>query len=203
MTANVAGQEWMGWKERASAARSVLARARAHIIGYQEQSPESLAVFREAKPGHDFYPGEPFADILIQTVSMDWSRFRRLDCGTFWLSTSGKPEKSAPDSCAPRGTSWQLLWDLQAKRRVMHINSHLDNVSARGRRAETLINLRFIGTVDPEIPIVYTADSNVSIASPNERWREPDMQEPYTFMQGAGFRDAWVEAHPGEPRPCT
>jgi hypothetical protein len=195
--ANVAGQAWMGWNERMGVASTAFRSIHAHLIGFQESSPESLAVFAQVRPELAFRPGQALDDIYVNSIAYDSRRLEMLDSGDYWLSEDGT-RKFAWDGLI-RGTSWARFKDLVTGKEFLHVNSHWDNKSSLARNMASARDIAFIEERARGIGVVFTADMNVSIQSPLDFWRAADMRVPYENLLQAGFTDALREVGPAAP----
>ncbi|HEY0010343.1 MAG TPA: hypothetical protein VGB97_00315 [Candidatus Paceibacterota bacterium] len=202
LNANVAGQEWMGWGERAQVASKAFGDIHAHLIGFQESSPESLRVLSAARPELIFRPGQAHDDIYINSIAYDPKRLTLLDSGDYWLSEDGT-RKPAWDGMV-RGSSWAHLKDLVTGKEFLHVNSHWDNKSALARDMACAADLKFIQERAAGIGVIFTADMNVSVNSPHQHWVDPSKRSPYERLLQAGFIDALQVVGPSAPlRPST
>ena len=202
LTANLGGQSWMGFEDRKSAAAEVLRRHPVSLIGFQEFGENNWNVLSASLPRFERITGEMIDDrgerIFVNTVAYDTCRFTPLHHATLWLTPDGS-----------RGPGWDggiraatvvrfKTCDAPDVREFVHVNAHLDNQGKVARLAGTQLILDYLKRNCESVPTVVTADSNVSVASPHDTWRDPDMRRPYHLMQEAGFTDTWTT-----PRPRT
>lgn len=207
MTANLAGQARYGWNDRKEIARKVFSKTTADIIGFQE-----FGVFETGRTNWDvlgsarreliLVPGEVVGDIMINSLAYNPVMFEFIDFQTFWLHPNNKPEEAWGGK--PRGATCVKLKERETRKNFLFYNIHLDNVSSMARKKGIVVILRHMRTIrdDENTPIIVVGDSNVSVDSPHESWRNQDLREPYEIMLRAGFVDTWTAVH-GHPRPHT
>jgi endonuclease/exonuclease/phosphatase family metal-dependent hydrolase len=218
MTANIGGTEWMGWNEREALATDVFGSVPADIVGFQEfgKDVDTLTPLQQKRPEFDFYLGEIARDsfdkeIYVNPIAYDRRLFTQEAADTFWLSEDGS-QKPSWDDLVVRAASWVLLSHLETSTKLLFVNTHLDNIGRVARNIGARLVLQFIESFvrerfEESLPVVLTADSNMSTSDPFGRWNDPerrswedaDMRAPYSLFMEAGFKDAWVEAHPAAP----
>ncbi|MBX4188399.1 MAG: hypothetical protein KW793_04700 [Candidatus Doudnabacteria bacterium] len=216
LSANLAGQERKDWAVRANLAARIFGDCPCSLAGFQEFGRE-IDSWDALGPAHldlKIYKGIPLDDIYIQPIAYDGQRFEVLERDTFWLSSNGEPVPASGTEYV-RGTSFVLLRDRSVNKVFLFMNSHLDNISTQAREEGIRLNLEKIKDVcSVDIPVIYTADSNISVNSPLERWKDKrswsdsEMRRPYDMMLGAGFEDTSVvpyrtDVNPEPERPCT
>lgn len=201
-TWNVAGQEWMGWRERKEAAAAVYARHKdLSLVAFQEFSPGNEEIFGAALPHLKMFYGEPCGDLLINTIAYDPKRWKVFHADSFWLSDDTGANKWWDG--AERGATWMHLGDRTTHRELMVINMHLDNKGAVARLRGLRKVLRHTQRYAPGLPLILLGDSNISVASPHPRWHDPYLREPYDMMIDEGFVDAIAVTHADRVRPGT
>jgi len=72
------------------------------------------------------------------------------------------------------------------------ITTHLDSLVPNVRLAQAAELAQ--ATVDSELPVVLIGDFNSDAES-----SDPDQNGAYQLLRGAGFLDAWLTVHPGDP----
>jgi hypothetical protein len=160
---------------------------------------------------------KPLSDIFVNPIAYNAARFETINKGTYFLSDDGSPKNAWGGYV--RATSWIHFRDRVTGREFIYQNSHPDNKSAEARLQATKLDLAFLKNHFPNLPSIFTADSNTSVDSvrmglkrwadpDNKSWDERDMCAPYDVRIQAGFKDAWKEAYrtpvnPDPIRPCT
>jgi endonuclease/exonuclease/phosphatase family metal-dependent hydrolase len=201
MTANVAGQEWMGFEKRKAAAAEVFKRTRADLVGFQELGISNWeSVFKNARPDLEIIHGRVAGDIIINSIAYNPERFSHLASDSFWLSPDGSATPGWDGSL--RGVTWGWFLDKEVNKELIFVNTHFDHKGIEAR-IESVRQLTSWAKHHADMSFILTADANVSVASPNPRWLEQDMRRPYELMLSAGFVDTWTARHPTKPRPGT
>jgi endonuclease/exonuclease/phosphatase family metal-dependent hydrolase len=201
LTANIAGQEWMGWSKRKDVVCKILSKIDTDIIGFQEfGAVGNFELLKNALPDFGFALGIKLSnsdgDIYINTCAFRKKRFELIYNGTFWSSKTGQFIKDEPDARGIRGISYCVFFDKHTKRELLLVNFHPDNISANARKHNIKIVIDFANQdLYKDIPTVLTADSNMSVSSPNPRWQTEEMIRPYYDLLCANFYDVWTEIH--------
>jgi endonuclease/exonuclease/phosphatase family metal-dependent hydrolase len=216
----------MGWQPKGRRARlmaTVLAGLNADLIGFQEfgfdpgnPQYDNWKDLGQKLFGFKLYRGEKAHDTYINPIAWFHRRFGSREHGTFWLTPDGKYGK-AWYGLAERGASWIRIQDrLVEHKDLVMVNAHLDNIGRLARLRGTELILKFIEERFSGLPVIITADMNISASDPYGRprdkeyplWQDPEMLRPLDLMRSAGFEDAWVASHPEDPeawrkRPWT
>jgi endonuclease/exonuclease/phosphatase family metal-dependent hydrolase len=142
------------------------------VLGVQEARHGQIVDLREALPGFEFYgvgrddgkKGGEYTGIYYRK-----DRFKRLDAGSFWLSSEpevpGSKFKSAPDALT-RMASWVLLSGEQPDAKFLVLNTHWDHISKPARRqSAALIRSRLVELGDGA-PAIVMGDLNAPETSP-------------------------------------
>jgi endonuclease/exonuclease/phosphatase family metal-dependent hydrolase len=202
MTANVAAQKRMGWHERKNVAAQIFKSVPCHLVGFQEFGLDTWEVLGPARPDLGIIHGMVAGDINVNAIAYDLHRFSPLTSGTFWLSEDGSYKKGWDGD--ERGASWAFMMDQKRKRKFLIVNVHLDNKGSQAQSKGIELVRDFILKEPKDLPVIVTADSNVSIDSKHPRWKNPELRRPYQTMIDAGFIDSWVATHKHNPiRPFT
>ena len=86
-------------------------------------------------------------------------RFNLIEGGTIWLSDNiHEAGSKLPESKRVRIATYALLEDRESGKRLLHVNTHLDNQSALAREKQLNIVMRLISSFDA--PCVLTGDFN-------------------------------------------
>ncbi len=213
-TANVCGQNWMGLPWLRPVAKRVFADTDAQLFGLQELTEVALKAFQEVRSDLLYYTGmmPNDTDLFVNAIAYFGDRFTKGDHGTFWLSDD-KSYIVDLDGVRPRGVSYVVFYDNLFDRKFLMVNTQLDNKGVKARIHGVELILKLINDmtakyekVAPDMPVIFTADANVSVDSPlAERWGTDEMQKPYQMFMDAGFTDCWKATHPrrNHDRPMT
>jgi endonuclease/exonuclease/phosphatase family metal-dependent hydrolase len=136
------------------------------ILGVQEARHLQIEDLRRALPELDFYgigrddgktEGEYSGIFYLK------DRFRELDAGSFWLSTT--PEKpgttfyTAPNA-VPRIASWVRLADNKTGREIFVLNMHWDHISVPAREQSARLVRRRLAELAEGLPAIVMGDLN-------------------------------------------
>ena len=171
------------WRNRAALNVATIERHAPDVIGLQEAQRGNLDVYRKRLPRYAHIHGPRYGN----TILFDPERLEPLDSGGFWLSET--PEKYSKSwlTRVARSATWALFRVLETGLSFLHLNTHLDHVSALARReASKLIVRRVVEisertSIDP--PTVVTGDFNSRPGNPVHR----------TFTE-SGFVDTYLAA---------
>jgi endonuclease/exonuclease/phosphatase family metal-dependent hydrolase len=178
------------WRNRAALNVATIERHAPDVIGLQEAQRGNLDVYRKRLPRYAHIHGPRYGNTIpydFNTILFDPERLEPLDSGGFWLSET--PEKYSKSwlTRVARSATWALFRVLETGLSFLHLNTHLDHVSALARReASKLIVRRVVEisertSIDP--PTVVTGDFNSRPGNPVHR----------TFTE-SGFVDTYLAA---------
>ena len=106
------------------------------ILGLQEVVPTQKADLERMLPGYSFL-GLPRDDGKTKgeysNLAFDRSVFRARSSGTFWLSPSPTVPAKAWDAGYPRVATWAHLVRRSDGKRILALNTHLDNSGEQAR----------------------------------------------------------------------
>jgi endonuclease/exonuclease/phosphatase family metal-dependent hydrolase len=137
-----------------------------NILGVQEARHLQIDDLQKALPEFDFYgigrddgktEGEYSGIFYLK------DRFRELDAGSFWLSTT--PEKpgttfyTAPNA-VPRIASWVRLVDNKSGRQIFVLNMHWDHISGPAREQSARLVRRRLAELAEGLPVIVMGDLN-------------------------------------------
>ncbi|MFO0894362.1 MAG: endonuclease/exonuclease/phosphatase family protein [Phycisphaerales bacterium] len=195
------------WEARKERALAYLAGSRADFIGLQEVLPSQMKEVVAALPGYGHIArsrdASPFegesTPIFYDRAS--WVPVEGMQ-GTFWLSETPEiPGSRSWRSGCPRIATWAIFRHQRNGRRVLVLNTHLDNESQQARDHGARAIAEFLATrsnrAAPAAPgslpppaVIVTGDFN---AGPTNSCRR-------TIMEGASgsppLRDAYRVIHP-------
>lgn len=143
------------------------------ILGLQEVVPGQKADLERTLPGYTFL-GLPRDDGRTKgeasNLAIDRSVFRIRSSGTFWLSPTPTVPGKGWDAGYPRVATWAHLVRRSDGKRVLALNTHLDNTGEQAR----LLGARQIASWlaanrTPGEAVVVTGDFNIEVGSPPVR----------------------------------
>jgi endonuclease/exonuclease/phosphatase family metal-dependent hydrolase len=142
------------------------------VLGVQEARHGQIVDLREALTGYEFYgvgrddgkTGGEYTGIFYRR-----NRLKRLDAGSFWLSSEpavpGSKFKSAPDALT-RMASWVLLRGEQPDARFLVLNTHWDHISKSARRQSAALIRDRLAELGDGAPAIVMGDLNAPETSP-------------------------------------
>jgi endonuclease/exonuclease/phosphatase family metal-dependent hydrolase len=103
---------------------------------------------------------------LFNTIFYRKDRFTLIDSGDFWISeTPNTPGLKGWDAANVRKATWAILENVQNKKRLFVINTHLDNIGQVARIEGVKLLLKKIDELYQGLPIIVTGDFNSDPAS--------------------------------------
>ncbi len=199
-TVNLAGQNWMGFPKRKEVAVEVIKSLPSQLIGFQEFGIHSRVALERGGVKLAYVAGKQLGHIILNTIGYDPDRFTPVEFDTFWLSDDKTCKKGWDGQI--RAATWAIFDDNETDQQFLHINVHPDNAGTEAKIEGIKLVLEFPQN-NSGLPTIITADSNISVDSPNPMWRDKERRKPYDLMIKAGFLDTWKESHPTQPRPMT
>jgi endonuclease/exonuclease/phosphatase family metal-dependent hydrolase len=125
------------WRNRAGLNVATIERYAPDVIGLQESQRGNLATYRRRLPRYAHIRGPKYGNAFpydSNAILYDPEKFTLLDTGGFWLSeTPGRHSKSWGTRVA-RSATWALFDLAGTDLCILHLNTHLDHVSAPARR---------------------------------------------------------------------
>ena len=193
MSFNVRGsfhdaREKNAWRNRAALNVATIERYAPDVIGLQEAQRGNLSSYRKRLPRYTHIRGPRYGNIVphdFNTILFDPERLEPQDSGGFWLSETPEKHSRSWETRVARSATWALFRVLGTDLSFLHLNTHLDHVSAPARReGSKLIVERVAGIsgrtgVDP--PAIVTGDFNSRPGSRTHR----------TFTE-SGFVDTYL-----------
>lgn len=134
-------------------------------IGMQEVLAHQLEYFKTNLPEFGFVgvgredgvdKGE-FAPIFFKK-----SRFKHLDSGTFWLSTTPNTVSKGWDADLERIATWAILEDRDSGKEMLLINTHFDHRGNLARIESARLLKQRIESLAGNRPVVLTGDFNLT-----------------------------------------
>ncbi len=89
------------------------------------------------------------------------SRFKELDSGNFWLSTTPDKPSLGWDAACIRICSWAKLEDTSTGKQMFVLNTHFDHVGVTARKNAAALILKKIDEVVQDKPVVLCGDFNL------------------------------------------
>lgn len=201
------------WSNRAALNVATIERYAPDVIGLQEAQRGNLGAYRKHLPRYALVRGPRYGNTIphdFNAILYDPERLGLLGSGGFWLSETTDRHSRSWETRVARSATWALFNVFGTDISILHLNTHLDHVSALARREGSKLIVRRIVEISEhtnlEPPIVVTGDFNSRPGSPTYRYfTESGFSDTYlaagnaeganTFhaFRGAHYRDA----HPG------
>ena len=178
------------WRNRAGLNIATIERYAPDVIGLQEAQRGNLGAYRKHLPHYAHIRGPRYGNAIphdFNTILFDPERLEPLDSGGFWLSETPEKYSRSRETRVARSATWVLFRMIGTEHSCLHLNTHLDHVSALARReGSKLIVSRVVEIsdrtgVDP--PAIVTGDFN---SRPGNRTHK-------TFTE-SGFADTYLAA---------
>lgn len=170
------------WGNRKTKVSDLIRFHRADLIGVQEALSGQLGDLKTLLPGFaqcgvgrtDGKSAGEFSTIIYRA-----SRFKMLECQTFWLSQTPEIAGSKGwDADYPRIVTWAKFRDNETKKTFFQFNTHFDHIGKIARAESARLLLTRIEKIAGKPPFIVTGDFNAV-----------EKDEPYQILTtGAGFR---------------
>lgn len=181
MSFNIYGSS--DFSKRRNAVLDVVSRYLPDSFGIQEGKQEWINLFGEklgniyscvGEGNKEAGYSETFNNIYYKT-----DKFNLIEGGTIWLSDDIHAEGSKfAESKRVRTATYALLECKDSGKRVLYVNTHLDNLSATPRDKQVIVLLKLISSFDA--PCVLTGDFNSKMDSNVYHTVTSLMQDPRT-----------------------
>ncbi len=195
MSFNVRGsfhdaREKNAWRNRADLNVATIERYAPDVIGLQEAQRGNLGAYRKRLPRYAHIRGPRYGNTVphdFNTILFDPERLEPQDSGGFWLSETPEDHSRSWQTRVARSATWALFRVLGTDLSFLHLNTHLDHVSALARREGSKLIVRRVAEVsastglDP--PVIVTGDFN---SRPGNR--------TYRTFAESGFVDTYLAA---------
>jgi endonuclease/exonuclease/phosphatase family metal-dependent hydrolase len=198
------------WRNRAALNVATIERNAPDVIGLQEAQRGNLSAYRKRLPRYAHIRGPRYGNAIphdFNTILFDPGRLTPLDSGGFWLSETPDEYSRSWKTRVARSATWALFGVLGTDLSFLHLNTHLDHVSALARREGSKLVVRRIvelaGRTDVDPPAIVTGDFNSRPGNRTHKtFTESGFADTYlaagneeganTFheFRGAGYRDA-------------
>jgi endonuclease/exonuclease/phosphatase family metal-dependent hydrolase len=155
------------WRNRAALNVSTIERYAPDVIGLQEAQRGNLGACRKHLPRYTHIRGPRYGNTVphdFNTILFDPERLEPLDYGGFWLSETPEKYSRSWETRVARSATWALFRVLGTELSILHLNTHLDHVSALARQEGSKLIVRRVAElsersgVDP--PAIVTGDFN-------------------------------------------
>jgi endonuclease/exonuclease/phosphatase family metal-dependent hydrolase len=178
------------WRNRAALNVATIERCAPDAIGFQEAQSGNLDAYRKHLPHYAHIRGPRYGNVVphdFNTILFDPERLEPLDSGGFWLSETPEKYSMSWRTRVARSATWALFEVLGTDLSLLHLNTHLDHVSALARQqGSKLIVRRIRGISDRtgvDLPAIVTGDFN----------SRPGNKAHKTFTE-SGFVDTFLAA---------
>jgi endonuclease/exonuclease/phosphatase family metal-dependent hydrolase len=182
------------WRNRASLNVATIERYAPDVIGLQESQRGNLAAYRRRLPRYAHIRGPRYGNAFpydSNAILYDPEKLRPLATGGFWLSETPERHSKSWGTRVARSATWALFGLMNTDLSVLHLNTHLDHVSARARREGSKLivgKLEEVSARTGENPsIILTGDFN---ARPGSR--------TYKIFTESGFVDTYLAVGNGD-----
>jgi len=178
------------WRNRAALNIATIERYAPDVIGLQESQRGNLATYRRHLRRYAQIRGPKYGNAYpydSNAILYDPEKLRPLDTGGFWLSETPERHSRSWGTRVARSATWALFGLTGTGLSILHLNTHLDHVSAQARREGSRLIVQEIVEIadrtsgDPVI--VFTGDFN---ARPGSR--------TYKNLTESGFVDTFLAA---------
>ena len=195
MSFNVRGsfrdaREKNAWRNRVALNVATIERYAPDVIGLQEAQRGNLGAYHKHLPRYAHIRGPRYGNTIpddFNAILFDPERLQPLDSGGFWLSETPEKYSRSWDTRVARSATWALFRVLETELTFLHLNTHLDHVSALARREGSKLIVRRVRELsertDVDPPTIVTGDFN----------SRPGNSVHRTFT-GSGFVDTYLAA---------
>jgi endonuclease/exonuclease/phosphatase family metal-dependent hydrolase len=155
------------WRNRAKLNVATIERYAPDVIGLQESQRGNLAAYRRHLPRYARIRGPKYGNAFphdFNAILYDPQRLRPLDTGGFWLSKTPERHSRSWGTRVARSATWALFGLSDTNLSLLHLNTHLDHVSAPARREGSKLIVEKLGEIsghtDRDPPVILTGDFN-------------------------------------------
>ena len=152
------------WTFRKGNVIKTIEDARPDVMGLQECVASQADFLREELDGYDFAGvGRGDGKRQSEFAPVMWRRdkFREIDHGYFWLSTTPNvPGSKSWGAWSTRMCTWVKLQPLDGSAPFAIFNAHLDNMSGRARENSARLMRQRINTMASGMGVIVTGDFN-------------------------------------------
>jgi endonuclease/exonuclease/phosphatase family metal-dependent hydrolase len=178
------------WRNRAPLNVATIKRLAPDVIGLQESQRGNLTTYRLRLPGYAQIRGPRYGNVFpydSNAILYDPKRITPLESGGFWLSETPERHSKSWGTRVARSATWALFAPTNTNLSILHLNTHLDHVSAPARREGSKLIVARVSEISgrtEETPAaILTGDFNA----------RPD-SATHKNLTGAGFVDTFLAA---------
>jgi endonuclease/exonuclease/phosphatase family metal-dependent hydrolase len=182
------------WPQRAALNVRTIQRYAPDLIGLQEAHQENLDYYHQHLPGYTLELGYPYNNRQpYQHTSIAYrpERLRLLEAGGFWLSETPDVLSGSWGTSHFRSATWIVFEWLPTGLKFLHVNTHLDHISALARSEGAKLIAKKTSQVFKTCEVskaILTGDFNCTPVS-----------DAYRVFQAAGFVDTYPADAPDFP----
>jgi endonuclease/exonuclease/phosphatase family metal-dependent hydrolase len=178
------------WRNRVELNVATIERYVPDVIGLQEAQRGNLSAYRKRLPRYAQIRGPRYGNAIphdFNTILFDPERLEPLDSGGFWLSETPEKHSRSWETRVARSATWALFEAPGTNLTLLHLNTHLDHISALARQEGSKLLVRKVaeisGRTDVDPPAIVTGDFN----------SRPGNRVHNTFTE-SGFVDSYLAA---------
>jgi endonuclease/exonuclease/phosphatase family metal-dependent hydrolase len=178
------------WRNRAALNIATIKRCAPDVIGLQESQRGNLTTYHRHLPRYVQIRGPRYGNAFpydSNAILYDPERLKPLDTGGFWLSETPEKHSRSWGTRVARSATWTLFALTNTNLAVLHLNTHLDHVSAPARREGSNLIIEKIAEISDrtgETPaVILTGDFNA----------RPD-SATHKNLTESGFMDTYLAA---------
>ena len=204
------------WRNRATLNVATIERYAPHLIGLQETQRGNLDAYRKHLPRYALISGPKYGNAILHDFNamlFDPERLVPLDSGGFWLSETPRKYSRSWKTRVVRSANWALFSIPGTELSILHLNTHLDHVSALARREGSKLIVtkaaEISGQTGADPAVIVTGDFNSRPGNATyDNFTESGFVDTYlaagneegenTFhaFRGANYREAHPERGP-------
>jgi endonuclease/exonuclease/phosphatase family metal-dependent hydrolase len=156
------------WDMRKELALDVIRTFDPDILGTQEPRERQALYLKEQMPGYlHVGTGRDGAAGEQNAVFLRRDRFELLDSGSSWISETPEAVGSMGwDAAYSRLATWMWLRDKRNQRKLLFMNTHLDNKGEIARLEGAKMVRRWLTEQAAGGPVIFTADLNCEDGTP-------------------------------------
>ena len=176
------------WRNRAALNVATIRRYVPDVMGLQESQRGNLATYRRQMPRYAQIRGSRYGNAFpydSNAILYNPENLGPLDTGGFWLSETPEKRSKSWGTRVARSATWALFALTNKDLSILHLNTHLDHVSAPARREGSNLIVEKIAEISDrtgETPtVILTGDFNARPDSATHR-----------ILTDSGFMDTYL-----------